>query len=299
MSSTGAATGSTGASGSGASPAMRFGIMTTIIPPTMPLDSQSAATGMTGTNAAAAAAAGAGAAVEGADGASAEPAADPFDPAIFDEAHGRSRGTAPPGTPVEPGGLECANEVCKPLPELPAEAASAGVMVALCCTAEGECGSKGSGPMSTGDPEECHIIPDSDPQCPRLDLMGFEIASCCTADGRCGLNGERSMMGKPCGSLEEAMEMFGSFIELPAPSACEPGKGPPHSSSAPAPGSSTDPATTDAMTTAGAAGGGADTTGAAGGGATTSAMTGAAGDPGMSGAAGAGVMSGAAGAATP
>jgi hypothetical protein len=158
-----------------------------------------------------------------------------FDPATFDEAHGRSRGTAPPGTPVEMGGMQCPNEVCKPLPALPAQAASAGVMVSLCCTPEGECGTKGSSPMSTGDPNLCRIIPDSDPQCARLELMGFEIASCCTADGKCGLNGQAFMM-KPCGSIEEAMAMFGGFIELPPAAACAPGMGPPNSSSAPPPG---------------------------------------------------------------
>jgi hypothetical protein len=133
------------------------------------------------------------------------------------------------------GGMACTNEVCLPLPGLSGDAAAAGVMVALCCTAAGECGTKGSSPMSTGDPNECHIMPDSDPQCPRLDIMGFELASCCTADGKCGLNGESFGM-KACGSIEEAMQMFGAFIELPMPSACLPGMGPPNSSSAPAPG---------------------------------------------------------------
>ena len=130
------------------------------------------------------------------------------------------------------GGMVCPNEVCKPLPALPAQAASAGVSVSMCCTPEGECGTKGSAPMSMTDPNTCRLIPDSDPQCARLELMGFEIASCCTADGKCGLNGQSFMM-KPCGSIEEAMSMFGGFIELPPAAACVPGMGPPLSSSAP------------------------------------------------------------------
>lgn len=184
--------------------------------------------------------------------------------------------------------MECPNEVCKPLPALSDDAVGAGVMIGLCCTPEGECGTKGSGPMSMGDPEECRMIYDSDPQCARLDLMGFEVASCCTEDGKCGLNGQALMM-KPCGSIEEAMEMFGGFIELPAPAACVPGKGPPNSTSAPAPGTPADTTTTESTTTApmsmtGAAGAVATDmtmTGAAGAAATnTSAMTSAAGSGG-------------------
>lgn len=72
----------------------------------------------------------------------------------------------------------------------------------------------------------CRVIPDSDPNCPRLNVMNFEVASCCTEDGKCGLNGEAFMM-KPCGSLEEAIEMFGDFIEFPEPRACTPGVGAP------------------------------------------------------------------------
>lgn len=188
-------------------------------------------------------------------------AANPWDPATFDEAHGRSDKTAPPGTPVEEGGLMCANEVCKPLPALPDQAASMGASLSLCCTDEGECGTKGMGPMQMGDPNECHIIPDSDPQCARLEVMGFEIASCCTADGKCGLNGENFMMA-PCGSIEDAMTMFGGFIMLPPPASCIPGMGPPHSSSAPAPGSTTGAAGMSTMMgTAGDAAGAAGMTG--------------------------------------
>lgn len=216
--------------------------MSTIVPATRPAGetpatSAGAAAPAMGSAGAVAMAGAAGAA--GADAASAQPAAagtgaNAFDPATFDEAMGRSRGTAPLGTPVEPGGMECMNEVCKPLPEVSPEAAAMGVSISLCCTPEGECGSMGSGPMST-EPPMCRLIPDSDPQCARLELMGFEIASCCTADGRCGLNGQAFMMD-PCGSIEAAMEMFGGFIELPPPAACVPGMGPPLSSSAPAPG---------------------------------------------------------------
>jgi hypothetical protein len=200
-------------------------------------------------------------------------AANPFDPATFDEAHGRSNKTAPPGTPVEDGGMMCPNEVCKPLPGLPDQAASMGVSLSLCCTPEGECGTKGSAPMSMTDPNECKIIPDSDPQCARLDLMGFEIASCCTADGKCGLNGQNFMM-MPCGSIEDAMSSFGSFIMLPPPSACVPGMGPPNSSSAPAPGTSTGAAGTDA-----AAGSTGSTSTAGSGASAPIAGSGAAGSP--------------------
>ena len=233
-----AADGASGASGSGAM-TRRFPVMSTVVPATMPAASAATPAATMGV---ATGAAGAGAAGGGAEAAAAGAPAVPadantmmaFDPATFDESMGRSRGTAPPGTPVEAGGMECPNEVCKPLAELPPEAAANGVSIALCCTDQGECGTIGSGPMSM-DPPECRLIPDSDPQCARLELMGFEIASCCTADGKCGLNGE-NFMQEPCGSIEAAMEMFGGFIELPPPAACVPGKGPPLSSSAPAPG---------------------------------------------------------------
>jgi hypothetical protein len=132
---------------------------------------------------------------------------------------GRAKGTAPLGTPVEEGGMECANEVCLPLPPLNAMASSMGFTLTLCCTPEGECGT-----ISNDNP--CRIIPDSSPQCPRLALMDWEIASCCTEDGKCGLNGEALMM-KPCGSIEEAMQMFGQFIDFPAPRACTPEAGTP------------------------------------------------------------------------
>jgi hypothetical protein len=110
--------------------------------------------------------------------------------------------------------MECPNEVCLPLPALPEQASSMGFMLSLCCTPEGECGSL-AGDMP------CRLIPDSHPQCPRLELMGFEIASCCTEDGKCGLNGE-ALMQKPCGSLEEAIEMYGQFLDFPEPRACTP-----------------------------------------------------------------------------
>jgi len=180
-------------------------------------------------------------------GAQAGAASEVTPPPVFDEAMGRSRGTAPLGTALETGGMECTNEVCKPLAALPPEASSMGAMLNLCCTPEGECGTIGRGPMTTEEPT-CRLIPDSDPQCARLELMGFEIASCCTADGRCGLNGQ-NFMQMPCGSIEDAMVMFGGFIELPPPAACVPGMGPPLSSSAPAPGGTT-PATGAAGTAA-------------------------------------------------
>ncbi|HTU59863.1 MAG TPA: hypothetical protein VMF89_15535 [Polyangiales bacterium] len=252
-------------------PARRFPVTSTIVPATKPAgEAGAAAPPSTAAPATAAAGSTASTGAAGTDavaGAAGTPSTDPavggaagaastgpmgFDPATFDEAMGRSRGTAPLGTAVEPGGMECSNEVCKPLSELPPEAASMGVMINLCCTPEGECGTIGRGPMTTTEPT-CRIIPDSDPQCARLELMGFEIASCCTADGRCGLNGQ-NFMQMPCGSIEDAMAMFGGFIELPPPAACVPGMGPPLSSSAPAPGGTT-PSTgteTPAMPTAGA-----------------------------------------------
>jgi hypothetical protein len=279
---TGGTSGGGGSSGGGAvaptgrSPFGSFG--STIIPATMPAGSKPAmtASGVTAANSGSAgtaattgtgspsemASAGAAATATAGSGA----ATNPWDPATFDEAHGRSNKTAPPGTPVEDGGLMCANEVCKPLPGLPDQATSMGASLSLCCTDDGECGTKGSGPMQMGDPNECHIIPDSDPQCARLEIMGFEIASCCTADGKCGLNGQNFMM-EPCGSIEDAMSMFGGFIELPPPASCVPGMGPPHSSSAPAPGSSSGAAGATGMSTmmsaAGAAAPAAGMTGSA------------------------------------
>lgn len=139
---------------------------------------------------------------------------------------GRAKGTAPLGTPVEEGGMECMNEVCLPLPPLNEMAMSMGFMLSLCCTPEGECGT-----MANDMP--CRVIPDSNPECPRLEVMSFEVASCCTEDGKCGLNGEAFMM-KPCGSLEEATEMFGDFIDFPAPKACTPGAAAPTMGTMPA-----------------------------------------------------------------
>ena len=276
-----AATG--GAAGSAGMAARRFPVTSTIVPATRPASEAgapapdtsapaAAAAGSTGSVPSTGAAGSVGSAgSDGAAGAAGTPSTapaggaagaasegtKPFDNATFDESMGRSRGTAPPGTPVEPGGMECPNEVCKPLSSLPPEASSMGVSINLCCTPEGECGTTGRGPMTTEEPP-CRLIPDSDPQCARLELMGFEIASCCTADGRCGLNGQ-NFMQQPCGSIEDAMAMFGGFIELPPPAACTPGMGPPLSSSAPAPGGA---APTTPATGTGAAG--APATGAAG-----------------------------------
>jgi len=115
---------------------------------------------------------------------------------------------------VPPGGLQCPAEVCEALPPLPAQAAAMGLTLELCCTPEGQCGTSRNG-------GECQLIPDSDPQCPQLELMGFKIASCCTPEGRCGLNGKAFMM-KDCGSLEEASAMYGGFITFPEPRACTP-----------------------------------------------------------------------------
>ncbi len=262
-----------GAAGSAGAPARRFPVTSTIVPASRPAGEAGAvAPPSTAAPAAAAAGSTASTGAAGTDavaGAAGTPSTDPAvggaagaaseatPPPVFDEAMGRSRGTAPLGTPVEPGGMECSNEVCKPLAALPTEASSMGVMINLCCTPEGECGTIGRGPMTTEEPT-CRLIPDSDPQCARLELMGFEIASCCTADGRCGLNGQ-NFMQMPCGSIEDAMAMFGGFIELPPAAACSPGMGPPLSSSAPAPGGTTPP-----TTSTGSAGTAAPATGAAG-----------------------------------
>lgn len=149
------------------------------------------------------------------------------DPAtMMEDPTGRAKGTAPLGTPVEEGGMECTNEVCLPLPPLNEMASSMGFTLTLCCTPEGECGT-----MANDMP--CRAIPDSNPECPRLEIMNFEVASCCTEDGKCGLNGEAFMM-KPCGSIEEATEMFGDFIDFPAPKACTPGAAAPTMGTMPA-----------------------------------------------------------------
>jgi hypothetical protein len=135
-----------------------------------------------------------------------DPAADPDSP------------TLPLGSPVPDGGLMCAAEVCKALPPVSDSAASMGFSIALCCTADGQCGTQQGGKT------DCIQIPDSDPQCPKLEVMGFKIASCCTSDGKCGLNGTEFMM-KDCGSLEEAIAMYGSFITFPDPRPCTPAPG--------------------------------------------------------------------------
>lgn len=104
--------------------------------------------------------------------------------------------------------MQCPGEICEGLPPLPEVAASMEITLASCCTPEGQCG-------TSRNEMPCQLIPDSDPQCPPLEVMGFKIASCCTADGRCGLNAR--MM---CTSLEDVKASFGAFVTVPAPKAC-------------------------------------------------------------------------------
>jgi hypothetical protein len=124
-------------------------------------------------------------------------------------------GTGAGGAPAA-GGTMCPAEACEPLPELPDQAKQMGYTLDPCCTPEGQCGYTRDKGMT------CEFIPDSDPQCPMLEVMGFKVASCCTEDGKCGLNGKAFMM-KDCGSLEDAISMFGTFVTFPDPRACTPG----------------------------------------------------------------------------
>lgn len=124
-------------------------------------------------------------------------------------------GTGAGGGPA-PGGTMCPAEACEALPELPDQAKQMGYTLDPCCTPEGQCGYSRDKGMT------CEFIPDSDPQCPMLEVMGFKVASCCTEDGKCGLNGKAFMM-KDCGSLEDAISMFGTFVTFPDPRPCTPG----------------------------------------------------------------------------
>jgi len=127
-------------------------------------------------------------------------------------------GGAPPaadgGRPaLEPGALQCPNEVCAPLPELPAAAASAGFEIANCCAEGGDCGTSRNGGA-------CNRTADSFPDCPGLSAMGFTVPSCCTPMGQCGIDGSSFMRG--CMALEDIAASAGTFIEVPSPKACTP-----------------------------------------------------------------------------
>jgi hypothetical protein len=98
------------------------------------------------------------------------------------------------------------------LPVLPADAQAMGFKLTSCCTTGGDCGISRS-------EMECQMIPDSDPQCPMLEVEGWKIPSCCTTTGKCGLNGG---MTYGCTSLEDASATIGAFVDLPMPQACTP-----------------------------------------------------------------------------
>jgi hypothetical protein len=91
---------------------------------------------------------------------------------------------------------------------LSAEAVANGFKLTSCCTTAGDCG------ISRND-MECQIIPDSDPQCPMLEVEGWKVPSCCTPTGRCGLNGGKTY---GCTSLDDAS----TLIDVPMPRACTP-----------------------------------------------------------------------------
>jgi len=118
------------------------------------------------------------------------------------------------GTPaLEPGALQCPNEVCAALPALPPQAASSGFKIENCCAEGGDCGTS----LNAG---ACTRTADSVPECPVLAAMGFTVPSCCTPMGQCGVDGAAFMRG--CMSLEELASLAGAFIEVPAPKACTP-----------------------------------------------------------------------------
>jgi hypothetical protein len=114
---------------------------------------------------------------------------------------------------LEPGALQCPNEVCAALPPLPAQAASSGFKIENCCAEGGDCGTA----LNDG---ACTRTADSVPDCPPLAAMGFTVPSCCTAMGQCGVDGTAFMRG--CMSLEELTSLAGAFIEIPAPKGCTP-----------------------------------------------------------------------------
>jgi len=118
----------------------------------------------------------------------------------------------PGGGMLNPGDLQCPNEVCAALPAPPA-GASGMFSVELCCAASGDCG-------TSLNAAECVATPDNHPGCPLIMLMSFMIPSCCTPEGQCGIDGSAFMRG--CTSLEAATTMAMGFIELPAPAACTP-----------------------------------------------------------------------------
>jgi hypothetical protein len=110
------------------------------------------------------------------------------------------------------GPLQCAREMCRPLPSVPAEARGR-FSIANCCTADGECGTSING-------GECRFTPDSVPDCPRIEVRGFSVPTCCTGEGRCGI--DFSAIDRGCFALEEVIAWIGSRVSLPEPTGCEP-----------------------------------------------------------------------------
>lgn len=116
-----------------------------------------------------------------------------------------------PGT-LNPGDLQCPNEVCIALPPPPPEAMGM-FSIELCCADSGDCGTAING-------EACIFTPDNHPDCPLIRIMEYDIPNCCTPDGRCGLDGAAFM--RECTSLEDVASMAMGFIEVPAPAPCTP-----------------------------------------------------------------------------
>jgi hypothetical protein len=109
-------------------------------------------------------------------------------------------------------GLQCANESCAPLPALPPAIADR-LSIANCCTRSGDCGTSIDG-------GECRFTPDSLPDCPEVEVLGFMIPNCCTDQGRCGI--DLSALNEGCYSLEAVIERVGARLALPQPAGCEP-----------------------------------------------------------------------------
>ena len=125
-------------------------------------------------------------------------------------AAGSGGAAAPP-----PGSLQCDNELCAPLPELPEQFANR-YSIENCCTRKGECGTSVNG-------EDCRRTPDSIPNCPDVQIVGFPLPSCCTRDRGCGVN--LSLVDEGCYSYEklidELIDWIESPLDLPEPVACE------------------------------------------------------------------------------
>lgn len=143
------------------------------------------------------------------DGGTVDPGAPGTDPA--------QPGTETPEVPTDPGtlnpgDLQCPNEVCIALPP-PPEDAMGMFSIELCCADSGDCGTSLNG-------EPCIFTPDNHPDCPLIRIMEYDIPNCCTPDGRCGLDGAAFM--RECTSLEDVASMAMGFIEVPPPAPCTP-----------------------------------------------------------------------------